>query len=167
LYATQTGQRLPVAGENGEDFVELAPIEIIRPPAPLPREAFDIQVSLDASLDDITILGYDLYKLGQQDTPYTLLHPGDPVHLTLYWSPKGTIPAQLTIQVVDNAGSPTPLTFTIPLGENKSFEGWSNGEIIRSQADFFLANLPPGQYRLAFNTESAAVPVFSQTFTVK
>jgi mannosyltransferase len=167
LYHRQTGQRLPVAGENGKDFVELAPIEIIRPAAPLPREAFDIQVPLDAPLGDITIVGYDLYKLGQQDALYTLLHPGDPVHLTLYWSPIETIPPQLTVQVVDNAGNPTPLTFTIPLEENKSFEGWSNGEIIRTQADFFLANLPPGSYRLAFNTEFAAGPVFSQTFVVK
>lgn len=167
LYHSQTGQRLPVAGENGNDFVELAPIDVIRPPAPLPREAFDIEVTLDAPLGDITLVGYDLYKVGERDALYTLLHPGDPVHLTLYWSPKDTTPAPLTVQVVDSEGNPTPVTFSMPLGENIVFTGESNEEIIRSQANFFLTNLPPGQYRLAFTSNAGGTkPVLSESFRV-
>jgi len=169
LYNSATGQRLPV-GESGKDYIELAEVDIVRPNKPLPREAFNIQVSLDDTLGDITLVGYDLYKLGYRSTPNTPLHPDDPVHLDLYWQvnqPPAEPPNQINLQIVTGSGSQTPLSFTIPLAGVDTIGGWSNKEIVRAQIDFFLSALEPGKYRLAFSLDNAVQPVLSQPFSVE
>jgi hypothetical protein len=168
LYNRETGQRLPVSeGTEGQikDFIELTEVEIIRPAAPLPLEAFKIQVPLNKSMGEVTLLGYDLYKLGHRSTPDTPLHPGDLVHLVTYWMssrPSQNL-NQLFLQIVTNNGEATPLTFTYPLaGVNYPVGEWSEGEIIRAQYDFFLSNLEPGIYRLALSLktgDAAQAPV--------
>jgi uncharacterized membrane protein len=157
LYNSATGQRIPVAtgaeGESPKDFVELGEIEVVRPPVPLPLEAFDIQVPLNAPMLEVTLLGYDLYKLGHRSTPDTPLHPGDPLHLVVYWrsdQPIYWLEDQLFIQVVTVSGRKGLQSFTRqPSGSVYSIKDWQPGEIVRAQYDFFLNNLEPGTYRLA------------------
>ncbi len=156
LYNSATGQRLPVvAGDEGEsvrDFVEFGEIEVVRPPVPLPLEAFNIQVPLNAPMLEVTLLGYDLYKLGHRSTPDTPLYPGDPLHLVAYWrsdQPIYWLEDQLFIQVVTVSGREGLLSFTRqPAGTDYSIKAWQPGEIVRAQYDFFLNNLEPGTYRL-------------------
>jgi hypothetical protein len=151
LYNSQTGQRLPL--EGGQDFIELGQVEIVRPTTPLPLEAFKIQVPLNQPVLGVTVLGYDLYKLGHRSTPETPLHPGDPVELVIYWAAHEQVRGlqdQLFIQVVTSGGDSTPVFMTRqPAGTAYPIQEWRAGEIIRAQYNFFLDNLPPGIYRLA------------------
>lgn len=174
LYNSQTGQRLPVAG--GQDFVELGQVEIIRPIKPLPPEAFKMQVTLNQPMLGVTLLGYDLYKLGQPSTPDTPFHPDDPVQLVGYWQVGKSVPGlqdQLFIQVVTNSGEATPIFVTRPpAGTNYPLQEWQEGEIIRAQYNFFLENLAPGTYRLALTlsgqeTSSQRVTALTRPFRVE
>jgi hypothetical protein len=158
LYDSDTGQRLPVIvgeesnGDQTRDFIELTEVEIIHQATPLPLEAFNIQVALNTPMLEVTLLGYDLYKLGHRSTPDTPLHPGDPLHLVAYWQahqPIQQLEDRLSIQVVANSGEATPLSFTYPpAGIDHPLKEWSPGEIIRAQYDFFLNDIKPGIYRL-------------------
>ncbi|MBN1991419.1 MAG: glycosyltransferase family 39 protein [Anaerolineae bacterium] len=166
LYHSETGRRLPVmagggtGGEQAPDFIELAEVEIIRRDTLLPPEAFNMQTPLNISLGQVTLLGYDLYKLGHRSTPKTPLHPGDPAHLVVYWlahQPRPALKDSLTIQVVNNGGEPTPLSFTYPpAGVDYPNQKWTEGEIIRAQYDFFLRDLAPGIYRLRLTLDTTA-----------
>jgi uncharacterized membrane protein len=174
LYDSRTGQRLPVTG--GQDFVELAQVEIARPSTPLPPEVFKMQVTLNQPMLDVTLLGYDLYKLGRRSTPETPLHPGDPVQLVGYWQarePIRRLQDQLFIQVVTNSGEATPIFVTRqPAGTDYPLQKWQEGEIIRAQYNFFLENLAPGTYRLALTlsgqeTPSGRVTALTKPFRVE
>jgi hypothetical protein len=174
LYDSQTGQRLAVQG--GQDFVELGQVEVIRPATPLPPEAFTIQVPLNTPMLEVTLLGYDLYKLGHRSTPDTALHSGDPVQLVAYWAvhqPVRWLQDQLFIQVVTNTGEATPIFKTRPLaGTDYPIQEWQEGEIIRAQYNFFLDNLPPGSYRLALTlnaneTSTQRVVALTKPFRVE
>ncbi|MCL4298366.1 MAG: glycosyltransferase family 39 protein [Anaerolineae bacterium] len=174
LYNSQTGQRLPLTG--GQDFVELAQVEIIRPVIPFPPDAFKMQVTLNQPMLDVTLLGYDFYKLGHRSTPETPLHPGDPVQLVGYWQarePVRRLQDQLFIQVVTNSGEATPIFVTRqPAGTDYPLPEWQEDEIIRAQYNFFLENLPPGTYRLALTlsgqeSSSGQVTALTKPFRVE
>lgn len=174
LYDSQTGQRLPVAG--GQDFVELGQVEVTRPVVPLPATALNIQVTLNTPMREVTLLGYDFYKLGHGSTPETPLHPGDPVQLVVYWlaeQPVRWLQDQLFIQVVTNSGEATPIFITRqPAGTDYPIQQWREGEIIRAQYNFFLDNLPPRTYRLALTlngpeTTAQHVTALTEPFRVE
>lgn len=157
LYNSQTGQRLPVNSTPPADFVELAEIEIIQPETPLPRQAYQIQTPLNAPMLEVTLLGYDLYRLGHRSAPDTPLHPGDPLHLVAYWLPHRPVQYlddQLFIQLVaaNGGNSNSPLFVTRPpAGVDYPIGRWRPGEIVRAQYDLFLNGVEPGTYRLALN----------------
>jgi hypothetical protein len=174
LYHSQTGRRLPVQG--GQDFVELGQVEVSRPAAPLPLEAFAIQTPLNTPMLEVTLLGYDLYKLGHRSTPDTPLHPGDPVQLVAYWAadqPVRWLQDQLFIQVVTNEGEATPVFLTRPpAGTDYPIRAWQAGEIVRAQYNFFLDSLPPGIYYLALTlngheTSAQRVTALTRPFRVE
>jgi hypothetical protein len=160
LYNSQTGQRLPVrvGADSLGDFVPLAEVEVVKPALPLPLSAFAIQIPLNVAMFEVNLVGYDFYKLGHRSDPTTPLHPGDPVHLVLYWTavqPVYWLEEQLFIQVVSanaqesfHSVTRQPAGTTYPIGE------WPPDEIIRAQYDFFLSDIPPGSSRLAFTMTS-------------
>ncbi len=156
LYNSQTGQRLPVI-ENGEvvgDFITLAEVNVVKPEPALPQDALRIQVPRRTEMFDVDLLGYDFYKVGHRSTPDTPLHPGDPVRLVLYWravQPVYWLEDKLFIQVLTRGGQSTPLSITrTPAGVDYPIDQWQPDEIVRAQYDFFLSNLAPGRYQLAF-----------------
>ncbi len=164
LYHSQTGQRLPVLSPpsaGDKDFIELDQVEVIRPATPLPLAAFQMQTSLNMPLLDVTLLGYDLYKLGHRSSPDTPLHPGDPIELVAYWTASRPVKwpeDKLFIQVVTASGQATPLFVTRqPAGVDYPIREWQAGEIIRAQYNFFLENLPRGTYRLALTLSAGEV----------
>ena len=112
-----------------------------------------MQTALNAPMLEVTLLGYDLYKLGHRSDPATPLHPGDPLHLVLYWRPNQPVrwlEDQLFIQVVTASGSKGLISFTRqPAGIAYPIKDWQPGEIVRAQYDLVLNNLEPGTYRLA------------------
>jgi hypothetical protein len=157
LYNSETGQRLPVKrgreAAAARDFIELGEVEIVRPAIPLPYEAFNIQVPLNQQMLGITLLGYDLYKLGHRSSPDTPIRPGDALHVVAYWMPQQPVQwldDQLFIQVVTLSGQDSPLFVTRqPAGIDYSIKEWPPEEIVRAQYDLVLSNLEPGTYRLA------------------
>jgi 4-amino-4-deoxy-L-arabinose transferase-like glycosyltransferase len=164
LYDSQTGQRLPISSSlqpESKDFIELQPLEIMPAARPLPLEAFQIQVPLHTALLEVTLLGYDLYKLGHRSDPDTPLHSGDPLQLVAYWQvnqPVTNLADQLLVQVVSLSGQATPVSITVPpAGVNYPIQQWRPGEIIRAQYMLFLHNLPPGVYRLALTLSQGEV----------
>jgi len=157
LYNSRTGQRLAV--KPGDDFIELGTVEIAKPAVPLPLEAFDLQVPLNTPMQEVTLLGYDLYKLGHRSDPDTPLFAGDPLHLVLYW--RSNRPAQatgnrLTIQLVSMGDrvSGVGLT-TVPAGADYPISAWEPGEIIRAQFDLLLNGLESGTYWLALELDGS------------
>lgn len=160
LYDSETGRRLPlIAGpaatpDQPVDFVELAEIEVTSPARPLPWPAFTMQHRLSEPMGELVLLGYDLYKLGHRSSPDTPLYPGDPVEVVAYWMatrPVNRLDDQLFIQVLTGGGQATSLFFTRqPAGVDYPLSAWPVGQVVRAQYVFFLQDLSPGSYRLAF-----------------
>jgi hypothetical protein len=104
-------------------------------------------------MHEVTLLGYDLYKPGHRSTPDTPLHPGDPLHLVVYWMPHQPVQwlkDELSIQVVTARGKDSLVSvIRHPSGTDYPITEWQPGEIVRAQYDLFLENLEPGAYRLA------------------
>ena len=181
LYDSETGQRLPVTtspndtGKSGPDFIELDSITVTHPALPLPQEAFTIQTELITAMAEVTLVGYDLYKLGHRSSPDTPLRSGDPLQLTLYWQAGGPLQQledQLLVRVVTPQGENTSLSTTYPLaGTHYPPDQWQPGEIIRAQYHLFLTNLERGRYRLALTLTDKAgtewVETLSSTFEVE
>jgi 4-amino-4-deoxy-L-arabinose transferase-like glycosyltransferase len=179
LYDSATGQRLPVTASKEEparDFIELSQVEIVRPVRPLPPDAFTIQVPLNIEMVEVRLLGYDLYKTGYRSTPAEPLHPGDPLHLVAYWTPRRPVQwleDQLFIQVVSAGGRASPLFVTRhPSGVDYSIKAWQPGEIVRAQYDLFLTGVEPGSYRLVLTlgvvqTSTRQVSAMTKPFRVE
>lgn len=144
LYNSATGQRLPLA--DGSDFAELGLVRVAQNPAPLPPEAFDIT----HPTSQLPLLGYDLYKTGFASAPETPLHPGDPLHLNLYWQKPALLPQTelVTLRLLEGAGGVAQTWETSPTGVDYPMATWQAGEIVRGQFDLFLGNASAGSYRL-------------------
>ena len=182
LYDTHTGQRLVVT--SGEELAEAEPgnsidlgsVEVVASARPLPAEAFDIQVPVNVQLEDLILLGYDMYKLGYRSSPEEALQPGDPIQLVIYWvrpQPGPAQESQLSIRVVTSGGQDTALATLRPLaGIDYPVGAWQAGEIVRAQYTFFLSGLEPGSYRLALSVvdseaSSASETVLTRPFRVE
>jgi hypothetical protein len=158
LYHSRTGERLRVsAAPDGNDFLTLGTIEVTRREKPLPIEAFRMQHRLNGP----PLRGYDLYKLGHASEPMGRLQPGDPLHLNLYWQQSDQLAGIETvdIQLLDRHGQVIRNWADQPLAAGYPSEAWSAGEIVRSQYDFFLNDVGPGQYQLAITLGSQTINV--------
>lgn len=143
LYNSATGERLPIIG--GADYVELGRVQVKQSQTPLPVEAFRISHPTEHP----PLLGYDLYKLGYASAPDTPLHPGDPLHLNLYWQRAETLTAADAIELRLVGGDGVAQTWTAnAAGVDYPMEDWLTGEIVRGQFDLFLNDVSGGDYRL-------------------
>ncbi|HRV96803.1 MAG TPA: hypothetical protein P5526_31905, partial [Anaerolineae bacterium] len=152
LYHSETGQRLPVVGQDEtQDFIVLDEVEVTRPAVPLPAGAFHIQQPIDVAQQGLRLLGYDFYKLGQRSNPASPLHPGDPIQLVAYWTLDGAktrLENEVEIELIDSQGQATGVSVTKPLaGVDLPLAQWQPGEVIRAQYDLLLS-VEPGVYRL-------------------
>jgi hypothetical protein len=131
LYAADTGERLPVAGQN---FVHVAQVDVQRGPE-LPVDIVPIQRRVDRVLGPVTLVGYDAYPRGFAHAPETPLRPGDLLHITFYWRAPDPLPAEwpadlfLTLQL-GGAALTAPLAGGLyPTGE------WPPGALVRGEFD--------------------------------
>ncbi len=143
LYNSTSGERL--ISVDGGNYLELAEIEVVKNTSPLPVEAFQMQ----HQLAEPPLLGYDLYKLGHASNPDAPLHPGDPLHLNLYWQKSSALPQTVTLRLL-NSAKEVVSTWERPLAGVASYppQDWTEGEIVRAQFDLFLSDVSPGEYRL-------------------
>jgi 4-amino-4-deoxy-L-arabinose transferase-like glycosyltransferase len=153
MYALDSGTRLPIsqAGQSPSDSFALEPIRILRPKTPPPLDALDMQCRESLDYGDLKLLGYDLYKLGyahQRDEP---LHPGDILHLDLYWQASGTpyTDWQLGLQLVDKEGQSWAIEEERPIGGSYGTSLWQAGEVVRDQHGLLISpDVPAGRYHL-------------------
>jgi mannosyltransferase len=153
MYNPISGQRLTVSegGQDRGDHLLLDSITVLRPSRPPSLVALKMQYEAGIKYDDLNLLGYNLYKLGYEHQPTAPLHPGDILHLDLYW---GAIRApqadwQLTLQLLDSKGNVLATQQAKPASVDYPTTDWEVGEVVRGQYDIMI---PPeatrGNYRL-------------------
>lgn len=156
MYDPETGQRLLTPGdqcllagcEQGQIWLELVTVE--RPPSPAPIAALGMHHVAGAEFGELTLLGYDAYKLGFAHQPNAPLRPGDVVHISLYWQalavPDGDW--RVKIGLIDADGNEWGSIGAEPAGAY-STSRWQAGDIWRGQFNLVLpADAPPGRYRM-------------------
>jgi len=153
MYNATSGQRLPVTegGQAQGDHLLLGSIEVLRPSKPPSPIALKMQHQVGIQYDDLILLGYNLYKLGYEHRPSEPIHPGDIVHLDLYWR-AFRVPQddwQLTLQLIDNRGNIWASQQARPASVDYPTTEWEHGEIVRGQYNIFIPpEAPKGSYRL-------------------
>lgn len=161
LYGLNDGQRLPVVeGEQkGSDRILLSNIHIGSAITPPPLSVLDMQKTLQASFGDLTMLGYDLSKLGFEHQPDTPLHPGDILHLTLFWQaqrqPQNDV--SLLLQIRDDRDTVRLEMRSQPTEGLYPCQQWQEREIVRDQHNLALpSDLPAGRYHIQLALQSSA-----------
>ena len=158
MYELDSSQRLPVVGASGNslDRVLLGPITVHKAALPPPPAALDMQREVKIPLGPITLLGYNLAKLGQEHLPDAPLYAGDILHLALFWQAMASQPndVELTLQLLDSSGQVRLTHRSAPVEGRYPLSRWQAGEIVRDQHHLFLpADLRPGTYRLLLSIQ--------------
>jgi hypothetical protein len=118
---------------------------------PAPAAALGRQGTKGADFGALRLLGYDIYKLGSSAGSRESLHPGDVLHVDLYWQaderPEGTW--SVWIGLLDGDGAEVGGSAAMPAtGFPTSL--WKAGDVWRGQVDLPVpADTRPGRYRLS------------------
>jgi mannosyltransferase len=167
LYESTTGQRLP--SSDGGDFVELGTLAVERPGTPPPVEALRFHHQADVDLGPLRLLGYDRYKLGHSYDPDTPLHPGDPLHVVLYWKaqerPQEDWLLGMQLIPASSPGSPIAEGLYPMAGVDYPTTHWVPGEVVRAQFDLFVPDdAAPGEYIVEMHLHDATGSPRMETF---
>lgn len=132
LYDAETGERVR---QYGEDMLALGAVVVERAGQMPPLDVMPMQHRLGLTLEPVQLAGYDAYRRGFTHAPQTPIHPGDPVHFTLYWQAPDPLPVNW----------PGDLTMTLRLGDQQitaPLAGgayptgkWQAGELMRGEFD--------------------------------
>jgi mannosyltransferase len=148
MYSLETGQRLLTPA--GEGQVWLAPLTVDRPAASAPVAALGMQHAAGAEFGDLTLLGYDTYKLGFAGQPDAPLRPGDILQANLYWraTAQPTGDWSLRLALVDSKGQSWAGIDAQP-GGGYPTSRWQRGDVWRGQFNLPIpGDAPAGKYRL-------------------
>ncbi|MGQ9493354.1 MAG: glycosyltransferase family 39 protein [Anaerolineae bacterium] len=158
MYNLESGQRLPVIerGQEISDHIVLQPVHILPALAPPPLSVLGMKKQVNVQFGELTLLGYDLTKLGYEHQPDAPIQSGDVVHLTLFWqaNQESSTDIALLLQLRDKQGKvwaerrtkPTEGLYPTPL--------WHAGEIVRDQHHWFLpGDLPPQRYHIYLSVQ--------------
>ena len=152
LYDSTTGERLPVMDAStgsmiaDKNFASLGTLSVVKNRAALPREAFQMQQVVNRP----PLLGYDLYKSGYASNPDTPLYGNDPLHINLYWQKPAVLPKndQVELRLIDQKQNVVGQWWQPIAGIHYPVVNWATDEIVRSQFDLFLNQVPPANYYL-------------------
>jgi len=160
LYDLDSAQRLsvPAAGQAVGDRLILSPLKVSAPAAPPPLSALGLQQPLNWSAGPLALLGYNLARLGHEHEPGLPIHPGDVLHLVLFWQAKGlSTDVEMLLELVDRAGQVRLTKRTSPLEGRLPASQWSQGQIMRDPHHLFLpGDLAPGNYILRLGVYDAS-----------
>jgi len=120
-----------------------------------------MQHEVGIKYDDLILAGYNLYKLGHEHQPAEPLHPGDVLHLDIYWrafrAPQDDW--QLILQLLDGEGNILVTQQAGPASVDYPTTDWEVGEVVRGQYDVFIPpEAPRGSYRLTLSSDRATSP---------
>ncbi len=158
MYGLEDGDRLPVieGDQTVADHVILQPVRVLPALAPPPLSVLGMREQISTRFGDVTLLGYDLHKLGHQHEPDAPLHAGDILHLTLFWqaSRQPVEGMELTLRLKDEKGSIWLERSIQPTEGQYPADEWGDQEIIRDQHNLVLpADLPIGRYRIDLSVQ--------------
>jgi mannosyltransferase len=153
MYGLEDGARLPVieGDQTVADHVTLQLVRVLPALAPPPLSVLGMREQLSTRFGDVTLLGYDLSKLGHQHEPDAPLHAGDILHLTLFWQAnrQPVEGMEVTLRLKDEKGSIWLERSVQPTEGHYPADKWGAQEIIRDQHNLVLpADLPIGRYRI-------------------
>ncbi len=154
MYGLSTGQRLPVQQGSASplgDHVVLGQVSVTRPSAPPPVAVLPQQHQTDWSHEGLKLLGYDLHRLGHAHLPDTPLHPGDVLHVSLYWQAEQTMRTDWTLglRLLDDRGEVRAALGAPLAGIAYPPSRWAVNDIVRAQFDLFVpGDAPRGRYHL-------------------
>jgi mannosyltransferase len=153
MYDALTSQRLPTASG---DFVELGALTVQRPEAPLPVAVLRFRHPANVDFGPLRLLGYDRYKLGHSYHPDTPLHPGDPLHVVLYWQAQDRLRTnwllEMKLAAVADPALPVAEGLFPAAGLDYPTTRWEPEEVVRAQFDLFLpGDAPSGDYRVSLS----------------
>ncbi|MEA3460013.1 MAG: hypothetical protein U9R11_05020, partial [Chloroflexota bacterium] len=132
MYELDSGRRLKV---DGEDRIVLQSIRVLRPEEPPSLAILGIQHEKGIQYSELAFLGYDLHKLGCEHLPEVPLHPGDSLHLSLYWKALCVpeVEWRLNLRLMDARGNVWWAAEGAQLVEGYSTTEWQEGEVVRGQ----------------------------------
>lgn len=148
MYDADTGLRLTTP--EGLSQVWLEPLTVDRPAASAPLAALGQHHVAGRQFGELSLVGYDLYKLGFAHQPGAPLRPGEVLHVDLYWraeaQPNGDW--RLAIDLVDSDGQEWAGTEAEPVGGYPTSH-WREGDVWRGQFNLVVPqDAPAGRYRL-------------------
>ncbi len=149
VYRADTGKRLPAPSGHG-NMIFIGEVSVSRPESPPPVEILPIRHRKSARSDGVELLGFDFYKRGYGHAPDTPLHPGDLLHVELYWQAVGSPTEDMgfKLSLVGDGGKEAS-SVAGKIGGHFPTGRWRRGDIVRDEQDLALpAALRPGTYRL-------------------
>jgi hypothetical protein len=159
MYGLSDGRRLPITkdGQAVGDSIVLQSVRVLPALAPPPLSVLGMRRQLSVRFENVTLLGYDLAKLGQEHEPDAPVHPGDILHLTLFWQAQEAPGEDLAVLLrLQDAGGRIWLERRAQPTEGLyPTTQWRMNEIIRDQHNLFLPpDLPAGRsYRIFLSVE--------------
>lgn len=155
VYRVEVGMYDPASGErlvqpDGEGQVWLEPLLVERPDAPAPVAALGMQHPAGVRFGELSLLGYDAYRLDFGHQPDVPLRPGDVLHVVLYWRaearPEGDW--RVSLAVVDDDGQEWASIEAEPAPGYATAQ-WQAGDVWRGQFSLPMpGEVPPGRYWL-------------------
>ena len=148
MYNAATGQRMTTP--EGASQVWLQPLVVERPAAPAPIAALGIQHRVEVEFGELTLLGYDAYKLGYAHQPEVALRPGDLLHVNLYWQAEAQPGGDWAVAIclVDPDEREWASITAEPVG-GYATNHWRIGDVWRGQFNLRVpSGALPGRYRL-------------------
>jgi hypothetical protein len=156
FYRQDSGERLLVVGPEGTSGGVRLPtkVRLLPPESPPSVESLDMQQQADVRIGDVfTLLGWSLNKRA--------FTPPNFAHLTLFWRAERDVPDDVTFVVVllDETGGLVNELHG-PVDGFYPTSNWQQGEIVRDQYAFWLAEgTPPGRYRLELRVMDDSLPL--------
>jgi hypothetical protein len=148
MYNAATGERLTTP--EGASQVWLQPLVVDRPAAPAPIAALGMQHAVEAEFGELTLLGYDAYKLGFAHQPDLSLRPEDLLQVNVYWRAETQPSGDWTvgISLVDSDEREWASLTAEPV-QGYATSRWRAGDVWRGQFNLRVpGQAPPGRYRL-------------------
>jgi hypothetical protein len=161
LYGINDGRRLPVIkeGQSAGDYIVLQSVRVLPAVAPPPLSILGLSKATEARFSNVSLRGYSVSKLGYEHEPDAVIHPGDILHLTLFWE-GGRAPQEqfvVLLRLEDSTGKTTAERRAQPTEGLYPSAQWRTGEIIRDQHNIPLPpDLPVGLYRLTLSVQDLA-----------
>lgn len=153
MYGLEDGRRLPITAQDGHsgDHIILHEVRVLRPKAPPPVPALDMQQARVIGGEPIDLLGFSFGRAGALDQPLTALRPGEVAELVCFWqapqAPAGDCEATLRIAAPD--GRARLEQSWAPAGGRYPSGLWPPREILRDPVHLPLpGDLAPGRYTL-------------------